>query len=81
MHGCLDRLLATGKWGHFRFASSEEPIVIESPAELRKFEITRILRKGAENLLEANAQIDLLAISALQLQAQVYDNISHNTVP
>lgn len=79
MHGCLDRLLATGKREHFQFVSSDEPILIESPAELRKSEITRVLRKGAENLPEANAQIDLLTISALQLQAKIYEDVSQNT--
>lgn len=78
IHMCLERLLATGKWGHFRFASSEESILVESPAEMRKSEITRILRKEAETLPEANAQIDLMAISALQLHAQAYGNVLQN---
>ncbi|WFD25941.1 hypothetical protein MNAN1_000914 [Malassezia nana] len=72
LQGSLDKLLANGNWGHVRWASSDEPVFVESPEVLRKREITRLVRKRAENLLEANSQMELVAISAMQLQAQVH---------
>lgn len=72
MQGSLNHLLANGSWGHVRWASSDEPLFVESPEVLRKREITRLVRKRAENLLEANLQMELVAISAMQLQAQVH---------
>lgn len=71
----LDRSMAqflrTGRWGHFRLATSSAPVYEESPEESSQMLFTEVYSKVPETLAEAQQQIHVLTSGIQQLHDKV----------